>query len=113
MAFFSAAVALVLSSQATFAAGSTMAGPAMPASVTARLTPAGTFFTTAAGMTLYTFDDDIGGHGSTCGGDCAKNFPPLLASADDKPAGAWTVTVRSNGDKQWALGRHAGLYLFR
>ena len=75
----------------------------MPASVTAHETNAGIFFANAAGMTLYTFDDDIGGNGSTCGGECAQNFPPLLAAADARPVGAWSLTTRSNGDKQWAL----------
>jgi len=96
--FFSGLAAISL------AAGTGLAAdPTLPPSVTAHQTDAGTFFANAAGMTLYTFDDDIGGNGSTCGGDCAKNFPPLLASADDKPVGAWTLTTRSTGEKQWAL----------
>ena len=96
--FFSALTVLLL------AAGTGVrAEQALPAAVTAHPTDAGTFFADAAGMTLYTFDDDIGGNGSTCGGDCAKNFPPLLAAADARPVGAWSLSTRSNGDKQWAL----------
>jgi len=96
--FFSALTVISL------AAGTGLAADLpLPPSVTAHRTDAGVFFTNTAGMTLYTFDDDIGGNGSTCGGDCAKTFPPLLASADDKPVGAWTLTTRSTGEKQWAL----------
>jgi predicted lipoprotein with Yx(FWY)xxD motif len=79
------------------------AAPAMPAEVSAHSSDAGLIFTTAGGMTLYTFDDDIGGNGSTCGGDCAKTFPPLLAAADAKPVGDWSVTVRADGARQWAF----------
>src|SRR6185503_4710081 len=86
----------------SLAAGTGLADD-LPAAVAAHQTDAGTFFTNTAGMTLYTFDDDIGGNGSTCGGDCAKTFPPLLASPDDKPVGAWTLTTRSTGEKQWAF----------
>jgi predicted lipoprotein with Yx(FWY)xxD motif len=27
---------------------------------------------------------------------------PLMASADAKPAGSWTIVVRDDGAKQWA-----------
>ena len=79
------------------------ADQATPAAVTAQTTEAGTVFMTAKGMTLYTFDDDIGSNGSTCGGDCAEVFPPLLAAADAQPVGQWSVTQRADGTKQWAL----------
>src|SRR3984885_12317520 len=78
------------------------AEPAMPAETSAQKTDAGILFATAKGMTLYTFDDDIGGNGSTCGGDCAETFPPLLAAADAKPIGAWSVITRADDTKQWA-----------
>ena len=54
-----------------------------------------------AGMTLYTFDKDQPGK-SNCNGQCAVNWPPLAAKADDKASGAWTVVTRDDGSKQWA-----------
>jgi predicted lipoprotein with Yx(FWY)xxD motif len=53
------------------------------------------------GMTLYTFDKDAGGK-SMCNGPCATNWPPLMAGADAKAMGDWTVVTRDDGSKQWA-----------
>ena len=44
------------------------------------------------GMTLYIFDKDTAG-ASNCNDQCAINWPPLMAAADAKPAGQWTVVV--------------------
>ena len=38
------------------------------------------------GMTVYTFDKDAGGK-SMCNGDCAKNWPPMMAPAGAKAEG--------------------------
>jgi predicted lipoprotein with Yx(FWY)xxD motif len=54
-----------------------------------------------SGKTLYTFDKDAGGK-SMCSGPCAKNWPPLMASADAKASGDWSVITRDDGGKQWA-----------
>jgi predicted lipoprotein with Yx(FWY)xxD motif len=61
----------------------------------------GKVFTDARGMTLYTFDRDAPGK-SNCNGPCAQNWPPLMASADAKPAGDWSVVTRDDGTKMWA-----------
>jgi predicted lipoprotein with Yx(FWY)xxD motif len=53
------------------------------------------------GMTLYTFDKDAAGK-SMCNGPCADNWPPLMASADSKPMGDWTVIARDDGKIMWA-----------
>jgi predicted lipoprotein with Yx(FWY)xxD motif len=53
------------------------------------------------GMTLYTFDSDAPGK-SNCGGKCAGNWPPFVASADAVNMNDWTVVVRGDGSKQWA-----------
>ena len=54
-------------------------------------------------MTLYTFDKDAAGSGkSVCNGPCATNWPPLMARAEDKASGDWTVITRDDGSKQWA-----------
>ncbi|WP_235580556.1 hypothetical protein [Rhizobacter sp. Root404] len=58
----------------------------------------------ANGMTLYTFDKDTAGSGkSVCNGACATNWPPLMATDLDKPAGDYSVVTRDDGKKQWAL----------
>jgi predicted lipoprotein with Yx(FWY)xxD motif len=57
----------------------------------------------AKGMTLYTFDKDAAGSGkSVCNDKCAVAWPPMLATANDKPTGDWVVITRDNGQKQWA-----------
>jgi predicted lipoprotein with Yx(FWY)xxD motif len=56
------------------------------------------------GMTLYVFDRDAANSGkSVCNGPCAANWPPLMAGDADKPAGDYTVIVRDDGKKQWAM----------
>jgi predicted lipoprotein with Yx(FWY)xxD motif len=61
----------------------------------------GKVLTNSTGMTLYTFDKDAGGK-SACNGPCASNWPPLMASADAKPASSYTIIARDDGSKQWA-----------
>jgi predicted lipoprotein with Yx(FWY)xxD motif len=53
------------------------------------------------GMTLYVFDKDAASK-SNCNGDCAKKWPPLMAAADAKDDGDWTVVARDDGSKMWA-----------
>lgn len=68
--------------------------------------------TNSAGMTLYTFDKDVAGVGkSTCNGPCATNWPPLLAAADAKAQGDYTIITRDDGTKQWAY-KGKPLYLW-
>lgn len=55
----------------------------------------------AKGMTLYVFAKDADGK-SACNGPCATNWPPLMAMADAKPMGAWSVVKREDGSFQWA-----------
>ena len=52
----------------------------------------------AKGMTLYTFDRDAGSK-TACNGPCATNWPPLMAGADAKAAGDWTVITRDDGSR--------------
>lgn len=52
-------------------------------------------------MTLYTFAKDADGK-SMCNGQCATNWPPLMAEAGAKPMGKWTVIKRDDGSMQWA-----------
>jgi predicted lipoprotein with Yx(FWY)xxD motif len=55
-----------------------------------------------SGMTLYTFDKDVDAGKSNCNGPCATLWPPLMASATDKPTGAYTIIKRDDGSMQWA-----------
>lgn len=57
----------------------------------------------AKGLTLYTFDKDVANSGkSVCNDKCAVNWPPLLATASDKPTGNYTILARDDGRRQWA-----------
>lgn len=62
------------------------------------------------GMTLYTFDKDEGGV-SACYDECATNWPPLMAAADAKAEGDFSLTDRKDGSKQWAY-KGKPLYLW-
>jgi predicted lipoprotein with Yx(FWY)xxD motif len=62
----------------------------------------GPVITTADGMTLYTFANDTTPGKSACNGQCATNWPPLMAKADAQPVGKWTAITRDDGQKQWA-----------
>ncbi|MDB5615697.1 MAG: hypothetical protein JWQ22_3350 [Devosia sp.] len=67
-------------------------------------------FTDAKGMTLYIFDKDTKGDGkSVCNGECAVKWPPLMAAADAKDEGEFTVVTRDDGSKMWA---HEGMPLY-
>lgn len=55
------------------------------------------------GKTLYTFARDAQNSGkSMCNGQCATNWPPLMAPANPKPMGGYTIVMRDDGSKQWA-----------
>lgn len=65
------------------------------------------------GMTLYTFDKDKETPGkSACSGQCAENWPPLMASADDKKSSDYDVIKRDDDQMQWAY-KGEPLYLFK
>ena len=73
------------------------AAPAMP------LAMKGGMLVEGKGLTVYTFDKDVANSGkSACNGPCAVKWPPVLASANDKPQGAYTIVVRDDGRRQWA-----------
>ena len=56
-----------------------------------------------AGMTLYTFDRDVGGSGkSVCNGPCATAWPPYLVTGSSASSAAYQVITRDDGSKQWA-----------
>lgn len=94
---------MIRSLRTPFAALSILAVSAHAATALAQA-PAGMtdgVLTNNAGMTLYTFDKDAAGK-SACNGPCAANWPPLMAAADAKASGDWSIIARDDGAKQWA-----------
>jgi predicted lipoprotein with Yx(FWY)xxD motif len=72
--------------------------------ITVSHTSAGDALAGAGGMTLYTFAADTGGS-STCTGDCATTWPPLLGDGSEVTAaqgvtGEFGTTTRDDGSKQ-------------
>lgn len=66
--------------------------------------------TDANGMTLYTFDDDVGGT-PACYDGCAVKWPPYLAKEGDVMKEDWTLVDRTDGSRQWAYDGKP-LYLY-
>ena len=64
-------------------------------------TSIGRVMTTPQGSTVYTFDEDQTGK-SNCYGDCAKHWPPVLASNGAQPYGRMSLAARQDGQEQWA-----------
>ncbi len=62
------------------------------------------------GMTLYTFDKDVGGV-SACYGDCATNWPPYLGKEGDTMMKDWALAKRTDGTMQWTYDAKP-LYFF-
>lgn len=68
--------------------------------------------TNVAGMTLYTFDrDPADASRSVCNGQCATNWPPLMADPAAQKSGDWSVVTRDDGSRQWAY-KGKPLYLW-
>ena len=67
-------------------------------------------FADAKGMTLYTYDKDAPGK-SHCTGNCAKFWPPALASRSARAVGDWNIIKRDDGTRQWEY-RGRPLYTF-
>ncbi|GAA3539363.1 hypothetical protein [Zobellella aerophila] len=61
----------------------------------------GDILTNEAGMSLYVFDKDAQGM-SNCNDQCAVNWPPLAAGADDQAEGDYGIVTRADGSRQWS-----------
>lgn len=68
-------------------------------------------FNDAKDMPLYTYASDTTPGKSSCNGGCLAAWPALVASAEDKDMGDWTVVTRDDGSKQWAY-KGKPLYTF-
>lgn len=54
-----------------------------------------------SGLRLYVYDKDSPGK-SACNVGCDTRWIPLLAPANAKPTGDWTLLTRESGRQQWA-----------
>lgn len=55
------------------------------------------------GMSLYVLDRDVADSGkSVCVDECAKLWPPYLASSSATASGNYSLITRADGSKQWA-----------
>lgn len=89
-----------------------LAAPAVAAAAPAMEADSGmgTILVDENGMALYTFDNDAAGK-SNCNGQCAQNWPPLMAGDGAMAEGEWTIVERDDGSKMWAYGGQP-LYTF-
>jgi predicted lipoprotein with Yx(FWY)xxD motif len=106
--------ALVLAAALALAVAGT-ASAAGRATVSTRHGKLGTFLVGAKGMTLYLFEADKTSR-STCSGQCATFWPPLLTSGKPKASGKAKAkllgtTKRSDGKRQVTYKGHP-LYYF-
>jgi predicted lipoprotein with Yx(FWY)xxD motif len=70
----------------------------------------GDVLTTPDGMTVYIYDKEAEGSAS-CYGQCAEEWPPVLAPANAEPFGDFTLVKRIDGTRQWAhRGKPLHLY---
>jgi predicted lipoprotein with Yx(FWY)xxD motif len=78
--------------------------PAKPGWVKFHHTDGGEVLTNAQGYTIYTFDEGRRGLGGNAMVviDNPDKWVPVLASADDKPIGMWTIVEAKPGERQWA-----------
>jgi predicted lipoprotein with Yx(FWY)xxD motif len=60
----------------------------------------------AAGKPLYTYEKDIVGGAPTCVDECAKEFPPLIATHGAVAFDVWSLLSRGGNVKQWAYQGH-------
>jgi predicted lipoprotein with Yx(FWY)xxD motif len=106
-----AAAAAAAAATLALASGALSAATPLPGGVQRVASGAGTYYHDANGRPLYTYAQDSRPGQSACVGECAKAWPPLAAAADAAPAGDWSLVVRPDGARQWAL-RGRPLYTY-
>jgi predicted lipoprotein with Yx(FWY)xxD motif len=67
------------------------------------------FLANEKGLTMYTFEKDVGGK-PTCVAACAEQFPPVLVVDGDMAVMPFSFVMRDDGKRQWAIEDHP-LYL--
>lgn len=77
----------------------------LPPEITIHETPAGPVYVDAATkFTLYVTRRDLKTPGqSSCIDACTKNWLPVLAGANSRPKGEWSLVERPDGTRQWAF----------
>ena len=108
LASIMAAGALLLAACTQQAGGGSAAPSSGAIDVSVSHTAAGDALAGAGGMTLYVFANDTGDK-STCNGDCAGTWPPLLGdgsqvNAGDGVTGTFGTTTRDDGSQQITHG---------
>lgn len=95
-----------------WAIGLSVPALAQSAATVAPVVASGGILTSQQGMTLYVFDKDVANSGkSACNGPCATNWPPLMAAEGARPSGEYSIVVRDDGSRQWAV-KGKPLYLW-
>jgi predicted lipoprotein with Yx(FWY)xxD motif len=64
--------------------------------------PTGGVLTDTDGYTLYTFDYDEHNK-SNCNASCINRWTPWRATQSDRSFGRFSIVIRANGDRQWAI----------
>jgi predicted lipoprotein with Yx(FWY)xxD motif len=58
---------------------------------------------THTGHSLYTFDNDVPGSGtSVCNPPCSNIFPPYTVADKEMSKGGFAFVIRQDGSRQWA-----------
>jgi len=84
--------------------GLAIAALAWAASVVAQPMVTNGVLTNEQGLSLYVWDNDLPTPGkSVCVGGCTITHIPMLASADPKPSGDFSLITREDGARQWAF----------
>lgn len=84
-------------------------GPKLPEGFVSFQSGDQTLLADAQGLSLYIFDLDLPDI-SNCYGDCATNWPPVVAPEGAQPVGDFTITPRKDGANQWV---YKGMPLYR
>jgi predicted lipoprotein with Yx(FWY)xxD motif len=109
------ATALALAASVAGGTATVALSKGSPATIKTRHTSLGTVLVDAKGRTAYLFEKDKKGK-SSCSGQCAVNWPPVLTSGKPKASGGAAAsklgtTKRSDGTTQVTYAGHP-LYLF-
>jgi predicted lipoprotein with Yx(FWY)xxD motif len=67
-------------------------------------------FRVGESQSIYVYDRDVAGT-PTCIAECARRWPPVLASAGSKPVGGWTLVKRDSDSLQWCY-RNRPVYTY-
>ena len=79
--------------------------PPLPSWATTQASDNGRVLADGKGMTIYVFTGDLEKvKRMTCNDECIqKMWKPILAKADDKPLGNWSIIDNEDGTKQWGF----------